>query len=266
MITRADIELSGIAGSMREDAEEGVLRGKILNEYIIYVLEEDISLTPSIINYGYWEAWITSAMLNQVKPGWFCLDIGANVGYYTMLLAGAVGDTGKVIAFEPNPVLNKLVQRSIDENNLQNAQVFPTGISNEQRSGALYIPENYIGSAAIFPIEGYKNKKIDIDIVTLDSYNFSNVDFIKIDCEGEERNIWYGMQETINRSSDIQISLEWFPGNKGNDREFLQEIRDTGFNIYIMNFEGELQPEDDMTLFTPTLRMLWLSREKKNRI
>jgi len=88
----------------------------VLGKYMMWVDLRDKALSPHLMLQGYWEMWITSAMARLTKPGTIGIDIGANLGYYTLLLADAVGPSGRVIAFEPNPRLANMMRTSVGIN------------------------------------------------------------------------------------------------------------------------------------------------------
>ncbi len=89
---------------------------RILGRYKMYVDTRDVSISSHLLLEGFWEMWVTEAMLRHVRPGMTVLDIGANLGYFTLLLADLVGPAGKVLAFEPNPEMASRARRSISIN------------------------------------------------------------------------------------------------------------------------------------------------------
>ncbi len=89
---------------------------RVLGRYKMYVDLRDTGFAPHLMFEGYWEYWITDFMWRNVKPGQVAVDVGANHGYYTLLLADLVGPGGKVHAFEPNPRLAELLDRNIAVN------------------------------------------------------------------------------------------------------------------------------------------------------
>jgi hypothetical protein len=89
---------------------------KVLGKYLMWVDALDQGLSPHLIFQGFWEMWITAAMARFVRRGTTVVDVGANVGYYTLLLADAVGPQGRVVAFEPNPPIAEKL-RMTDANN-----------------------------------------------------------------------------------------------------------------------------------------------------
>src|SRR5688500_10243311 len=70
----------------------------VLGRYSMYVDTVDQYISPHLMLDGYWESWVTLAMAKIIKPNWVCTDVGSCMGYYTILMADAVGPGGKVFA------------------------------------------------------------------------------------------------------------------------------------------------------------------------
>ena len=85
---------------------------RILGRYKFFVDSRDIGLAPHLMLDGYWEFWISDFIWRNLRPGFRVLDVGANLGYYTVLAADLVGPQGQVTAFEPNPRMFELLQRN----------------------------------------------------------------------------------------------------------------------------------------------------------
>jgi hypothetical protein len=78
---------------------------RLLGDFLAFVDTRDLMLGPRLVLDGFWEAWVTLAIARHLQPGSWCVDVGANYGYYTLLMAGACGPEGRVAACEPNPLL-----------------------------------------------------------------------------------------------------------------------------------------------------------------
>ena len=95
--------------------EETVLC-RVLGKYLMYADAQETGITPHLCMDGYWESWITVVLARTLRPGWHCLDIGANHGYYTLIMADAVGQHGRVAPVEPTPRLAELLRQTLDVN------------------------------------------------------------------------------------------------------------------------------------------------------
>ena len=82
----------------------------------IFVDTRDIGLTPHILVDGMWEPAVLEVFRRVVGGGMTVVDIGANIGWYSLLAASRVGEKGSVIAFEPNEDLVRLLRRSAEVN------------------------------------------------------------------------------------------------------------------------------------------------------
>jgi hypothetical protein len=83
----------------------------VLGRYKMFVDSEDVGLSAHLLMDGYWEMWATEVMAQLIKPGMVVADVGANLGYYTVLMGELVGETGAVHAFEPNPAMTRSPRR-----------------------------------------------------------------------------------------------------------------------------------------------------------
>ena len=83
---------------------------RVLGKYLMYADSQETGITPHLAMDGYWESWITLALARTVRPGWHCLDVGANHGYYTLVLADGAGPEGRVSPIEPTPRLAELLR------------------------------------------------------------------------------------------------------------------------------------------------------------
>ena len=189
---------------------------KILTKYNIYVDTRDIGVAPHFITDGFWETWLTQCLVNVVKEGDTCLDLGANLGYYSLLMSELCGKTGKTIAVEPNPHICNLLRHSQSIHPFR-FEVIEAAVSNKSGRTVLSVPADYPGSASITQRfhAGWKSSKIKVKMMTVDELvmmmNLSKVDVIKIDVEGNEPSVFEGMQKTIAGNPDIKIIIEYSP-------------------------------------------------------
>jgi FkbM family methyltransferase len=146
-----------------------------------------------------------------VKEGDTVIDIGANIGYFTVLLANIVGNGGKVYAFEPDPRNTKLLKRTIERNGWKNVFLVNNAVSNMVGELTLYQTHSHAGNS-ISQCEA--ESTIKVDVVTIDSVlNMQKVSFIKMDMDGSEPLAIIGMKNLILRSPNLKILSEYQPSN-----------------------------------------------------
>ena len=226
---------------------------KVLGKYLMWVDAFDHGLSPHLVFQGYWEMWVTAVMARFVRRGTTVVDIGANVGYYTLLLAEAVGPEGRVIAFEPNPRIAEMLRMSLAINGYgSTVSVRSEAVSARCGPGLTFaIPKHEPKNAGIVRTSadrssylaqfGEEVRFIDVPEVTLDSLGLTNVSLIKIDAEGAEDSIWEGMREMIDNNPNICVVLE-FNCSRGYDAvDFYNRIAKR-FAVRHIDFDGEVKP------------------------
>ena len=206
---------------------------RALGRYKMFVDNADFGLAPHLLLDGFWEMWVTRAMLEVVHPGMVAVDVGANVGYFTLLLADIVGPDGRVLAFEPNPRPLHLLERSLRLNGLAD-RVALHGVPLAATSGnAVYLvvpvgePKNAHLSPEADSSAGHALHSATLDDVVGDG----RVDFVKIDAEGAERDIWQGMQRIVARGQPMTVFLEFVADRYAAPDALLAEFAGRGFHL-----------------------------------
>lgn len=150
---------------------------------------------------GSYEPYMQEAFRKLVKPGFTVYDIGANVGFHTLLLSHLVGPKGQVIAFEPNPRNRVSIQRQIEVNEVKNIRVMDCALADEDGEAFL--------NTSISSSQGFVADKGQFGIVLrkLDSLelNLPAPNLLKIDVEGFEARVVRGALETIRKNLPIVI-------------------------------------------------------------
>lgn len=226
----------------------------VLGKFMTWVDLRDKALSPHLMLQGYWEMWITSAVARLTKPGTVAIDIGANLGYYTLLLAEAVGKSGSVIAFEPNPRLANMMRTSVGINDFGSRVSVREEAVGNVAGGQLTLaipranPQNALIMQSEAQKQGFKNvhgdyaQFVQVKSITLDSLNLTNVGMVKIDAEGAEYDIWRGMQTTIDNNPGIQICLEFNASRDYPWEEFFLELQGKFKKVLHIDFDGHIKP------------------------
>ncbi len=170
-----------------------------------------------------WEEDTTKLFEKIVKKGDVVIDMGANIGYFTLLSARLVGSEGRVFSFEPNPKNFEYLNKNIRLNDYKNVNAEQKAVSNVNGKTKLFICPYDSGHHTINKADGVeayrlgrkgKVESIEVETVTLDEYlknKTDRVDVMKIDVEGAEALSFKGMEETLNNNKNVKIFLEFFP-------------------------------------------------------
>lgn len=148
--------------------------------------------------------------LDSLKPNFTVFDIGANVGYYTVLASKIIGKGGRIYAIEPNPDNLDLLKKNIKLNNCRNVIIVNRALGERSGLAEMALDEASPGESSL--AQNAKGKKITVQITTLDNFtkleNIKQVDVIKIDIEGGEIQALKGGAEFLKRSKEIRLFIE----------------------------------------------------------
>jgi FkbM family methyltransferase len=212
-----------------------------VGEHKMFLDLKDAVITPTLFLRQIIEPLETELFKKEVKKNSIVLDLGANVGYYTLIFARLVGDDGKVFAFEPDPNNFALLKKNVEINGYQNVVLVQKAVSNKTGKGRLYLSKNNFGDHRIYDSNS-KRKFIEIETVRLDDYfkDFDGkINFIKMDIQGAEPLALEGMAELLSRNRKLKILSEYWPlGIKRCEKdheEYLKSLINYGFQLYTIN-------------------------------
>jgi FkbM family methyltransferase len=165
---------------------------------------------------GTYEPLVVATLNHRLREGMVVLDVGAHLGYHTMLAARLVGPTGKVWAFEPDPGNRQFLCRNIDANHLgDRVTVVPTAVGASSGSVTLHRAGNDSGSSSIVGAAidaAVAADDVRVELTTLDIWAAQNswpaVNLIKMDIEGAEPDALTGMTELAQRNPALVLIVE----------------------------------------------------------
>lgn len=202
----------------------------VLTKYKLYIATQDESIAPHLMMDGFWETWLTQFLAGTVKKGNVCFDIGANFGYYSILMSALSGSNGRVVAVEANKTIAGML-RNTSCINKPGFEVCELALSNEEGSAALMIPSNYLGGSSIihqdimaqFQTQVQNTRATSLDILA-NELNINKIDVIKIDVEGAEPMVFEGMKYVLKNNPQIKIVMEYSPHLYNDPKEFTRYL------------------------------------------
>jgi FkbM family methyltransferase len=229
----------------------GVMRaarkGKVELDGHTFFLDKSDSNRMSIRDK--YEPLQTYVIKKLIEPKSHVIDLGANIGYYTMLMARCVGAQGKVYAFEPDPGNLALLKKNIAANGYKNVQVETAAVSNENGRVKLH-KEKWNDATPSLWKSGHTTSFIEVDSIRLDQFFDQNeiaIQLIKMDIEGAEAKALDGMERVIKRSPGLVIVTEFLPSVMQSlgtvPLNFLTRLERHGFKLFNIDEEkGFLEP------------------------
>jgi len=206
---------------------------------------------------GAFEPDLFDFLSNFLKSGMVILDLGANIGQYTILAAQRVGPNGSVHSFEPCTRMFEELKFNIMLNNLEKLCTL-NKIAISDKQGTAFLSTYKPGAEVYSSIGNHKRKEAkalgheEVKTETIDNYrkvnNIKNVDFMKIDVEGAELLVLHGAKQLLSRPNSPVISLEFADINTQGFGYKALEIWDfltgLGYKMYSLDMKITQKPND----------------------
>lgn len=209
----------------------------------------DMVMTPQLVVYRQWEAALSALLPRLCPPGSVFVDVGANFGYFTCLLAATLGaSTGsRVIAVEPNPDMLRLLRTNVRINwSGAPVHIEPVAVADTAGEMLLTVADNLAANGTLAPIkaEGRELRTHRVAVRRLDDLlrQEPRVDLLKIDVEGFEPAVLRGAVETLSRPG-LRIVFEWsvpqLTAAGFGPMDPINLLTEAGFRL----FDAEAQPD-----------------------
>jgi len=223
---------------------------------IVFDLDVQECVQKAIFCFHYFEPEDVSVFRKFIQPGGILLDVGANIGQYSLLASKLAGKTGKIYAFEPGQNIQPRLKKNIDLNGFENIEVVPCAVAATSGEMKFY-PANEVGNqgvGSLMPAQEFRSnirstEGVDVDVISLDDFcegrGIQHVDFLKIDVEGYDLEVLKGAEKLMKNNPDLVIMSEVEPINLEQlaitTKDFYAFMKSHAFHAWYAEKNGELK-------------------------
>ncbi len=183
------------------------------------------------------------ALQQIVRPGMTAVDVGANLGLYTVLLSFLVGPAGRVVAFEPDPHHFALLLKNCALNACANVEAHNLALG--RGSGRFFLHKEILNSGNNFLGAGgmHSRNEMEVDVLSIDEFLPTlRPDLVKIDVQGWEVEVLRGLRRTLSATPHIALYLEFWPMGLrragSSPKELLDLLAGQNFKLYTLDNLG----------------------------
>jgi len=207
-----------------------------LPEFKMYLDPYENVISKSIFLHKTWEQLESKLFCRSISKGDIVIDIGAHIGWYSLLASQYVGKEGIVFAFEPEPRSFNILIKNIKINNIKNIVPVNKALSDSSGTQMLFINLYKKGPSPFRMWSNSDEEYIPVEVITLDKYlKNKQVNIIKIDVEGYECKIFRGMEKILSENPNLIIFSEYWPEglrkSGSSPKEYLDIIERHDFKI-----------------------------------
>jgi FkbM family methyltransferase len=228
----------------------------------LYCDAADLSLTPDLALTGTFDPPLCAFISRWLRPGDTAVDVGANIGAQTLLMARTVGQTGRVLAYEANPHTAALLRDNVSVNYRNDwVEVREQAAWSEQTRLTFHVSQRFQGNGSVLPHNDWyadhfrvdTHDEVQVDAVALDPVLLqARPRLVKIDVEGAEPDVLAGMAGWLAQARDTAITVEVVRNRLG-DRwptfaGQLHQLVNDGWSLMLLAPDGTPTPVDLATV------------------
>jgi len=211
-----------------------------LGDFVLVLDGADRAVSRPILDGNDYEPHVEAVFRRYCAPGMVVADIGANIGYYSMLAARLVGPRGRVVAIEPNSENCRLIVMSSRANGFSNVEVWPIALDEEQ--GWSYFSAHIGSNGGLIPGDDDDlgdGRGLVVPTFPFDELFDGPLGLVKIDVEGAEGRVVAGAQKLISTHRPViitELSLEMLPRVSGTSAsDYLGWFENIGYSVAVIN-------------------------------
>lgn len=198
-----------------------------------------------IFFFGIWEPNISAVFHAELKPGDFVADVGANIGYDTLLASKIVGGAGRVIAIEASPSIYQRLINNIEVNRRRNVRSVAVAVSDRAGELTLYSEQGNLGRTSSQQrgeaVETHTVQALPLDEI-LTAEELSRLKFIKVDIEGGEIAFLERLTATLDAyPPDLRLLVEMSEDESGRSKRAFDALKALGFRAYAVENDYAIQ-------------------------
>jgi FkbM family methyltransferase len=215
-----------------------------------------MGVVPELLRDEIFERCETELIRSLLKPGQVFVDVGGNIGYYTLIAASVVGPTGRIFSFEPEPSNFEFLRRNVELNGFTNITLERLALSSRRETTRLFLNSTNSGGHHLYDA-GEGEESVTVETVRLDDYLSDRqrpVHLVKMDIEGFEPFAFEGMKNVLNTNPGVRLLTEFFPGMitsaGASPADFLFGLKQLGFSLKLVDeLHGTTAPASDAAIF-----------------
>jgi FkbM family methyltransferase len=196
-------------------------------------------LSQHIYYFGVWEPILTRWIERRLRPGDTFIDVGANVGYFSMLASVLVGRSGSVVAIEASPTICRRLEHGVGRNQLANVRVINAAVAAEHGRQMVFLgPDSHTGLTTVY---GQPHLTPEAEVIAgplgtlVTAEELRTARLIKIDVEGAEDAVIAGLAPQLaDTSPHLEIVIELHPGHHDS---MIATLEDAGFHPYQLEID-----------------------------
>ena len=208
-----------------------------------------IPIGYNVLFFGAYEPELRALLRKVLRPGSVAIDVGANVGWHTLLMANLAGDSGKVFAAEANPSVRERLAANVEMNGLRNVEIVPYAMADRPQVLEFVAPDHASFSAGDGHVVGADDlpdpRTIRVEALTLDHLvmekRISRWDLLKIDVEGFEWPVLQGGCESIARLRPVvafEFNASYAVRGEGTEQSFRNYFQELSYEVLALSRVG----------------------------